>query len=89
MQPIRSNDWSGAIAQRLSLQILNPTMAISISYIFYLVNLKKKKKINGQHDNQLIIYNLKATFQEIVYVLQNLDSYNSNDRNEVRGLTKI
>ena len=88
MQPIRSNDWSGAIAQRLSLQILNPTMAISISHIFYIVNLKKKK-INGQHDNQLIIYNLKATFQEIFSVLKNLDSYNSNYRNEVHGLTKI
>ena len=28
-------------------------------------------------------------FYEIVYVLQNLDNYNSNDRNEVHGLTKI
>ena len=79
MQAIRSNHWSGAIAQRLSLQILNQTMAISISYILYIVNLKKKK-INGEHDNQLIIYNLKATFQEIVCVLQNLDSYNSNEK---------
>ena len=87
MQSIRSNHWSGAIAQRLSFQILKRTMAISIFYILYIVNLKKK--ISGEHDNQLIIYNLKATFQEIVCVLQNLDSYNSNDRNEVYGLTKI
>ena len=88
MQAIRSNHRRGAIAQRLSLQILNRTMAISISYILYIVNFKKKI-INGEHDNHLIIYNLKATFQEIVCVLQNLDSYNSNDRNEVHDLTKI
>ena len=44
MQASRSNHWSGAIAQRLSLQILNQTMAISISYILYIVNLKKNNQ---------------------------------------------